>query len=154
MVSADRALSNQPLLSRWSMRSNVRMIWWDFFFHFVANRLLISYRDLSWSPGVLFSPKCPLWSERGFLFVSVCFATVRCCFFYFLSHIHSFQIHWENVCLPKTVFTNLITELSFQSFIPKSHSLSTTISQSGVNKKIDFRSVSYTHLTLPTKLEV
>ena len=123
LVSADRALSNRPLLSRWSMRSNVRMIWWDFFLHFVANRLLISYRDLSWLPGVLFSPKCPLWSEIGLLFVSVCFVTVRFWFFYFFSHIHSFQIHLENVCL-STVFSTLITELSFQSFIPKSHSLS------------------------------
>ena len=42
----------------------------------------------------------------------------------FFSRIHSFQIHWENICLPKTVFSTWITELSFQSFIPKSHSLS------------------------------
>ena len=47
-------------------------------------------------------------------------------------------IYLENVCLPKTVFSNLITESSFQCFIPKSHSLSITISQSSLNTKIDF----------------
>ena len=47
-------------------------------------------------------------------------------------------IYLENVCLPKTVFSNLIRESSFQYFIPKSHSLSIMISQSGLNTKIEF----------------
>ena len=118
MVSADRALSNRSLLSRWNMRSNVRMIWWDFFFHFVANRLLNSYRDLSWSPGVLFSPKCPLWSERGLLFVSVCFATVRLWFFYFFSH--SFFSNPLGECLPpKNSVHQLNHRVEFSIFFSK-----------------------------------
>ena len=44
----------------------------------------------------------------------------------------------ENVCLPKTVFSNLFKEMSFQCFVPKSHSLSTTISQGGLNIEVDF----------------
>ena len=137
MVSADRALSNRPLLSRWSMRSNVRMIWWDFFFSF---RRKSTADFISW---FILVSRCSFLSKVSSMIrkrVSFCvclFCNCEMLIFYFFSHIHSFQIHLENVCL-STVFSNLITELSFQCFIPKSHSLSTTISQSAVNTKIDF----------------
>ena len=49
----------------------------------------------------------------------------------------------KNVCLPKTVFSNSITESSFSMFYSKSHSLTITISESGLkNKNLIFRYIA------------
>ena len=119
MVSADRALSNRPLLSRWSMRSNVRMIRWDFVF-FISSQIdcwfhIVIYLGLP----VFFSLQSVLYDQKEGFFCVCLFCNCEILILLYFSHIHSFQIHLENVCL-STVFSNT-HRVEFSIFYSNTH---------------------------------